>query len=88
MSEPGVLSETQRAMLDLESHWWPDPLLKEQAIRDRFGWSPAAYYRRLNELIDDPTAWMTDPLVVKRLQRRRAARRGPESLRDLVADVG
>jgi len=58
-------------MLALEHRPWPRPLAKDQAIRARFGWSPARYYQRLNWLIDRPEAWAADPVTVKRLRRRR-----------------
>ncbi|MDR0417131.1 MAG: DUF3263 domain-containing protein [Propionibacteriaceae bacterium] len=73
MTEP--LTAVELAMLDLERCPWRDPLAKEQAIRDRFGWSPTLYHHALNRLIDEPAAWAADPLTVKRLRRRRAERR-------------
>ncbi|MDR0417042.1 MAG: DUF3263 domain-containing protein [Propionibacteriaceae bacterium] len=69
------LTAVQSAMLDVERRGWRDRFAKEQAIRDRFGWSPTQYYEALNRLIDEPAAWAAEPLVVKRLRRRRARRR-------------
>jgi hypothetical protein len=82
------LAAAERAMLDLEGRWWRDPLAKEQAIREVFGWSPTHYYHRLNELLDDPAAWAADPLVVKRLRRRRAARRDRLDTTERLAEAG
>jgi hypothetical protein len=68
------VNDTDRAMLELERTWWKLPGGKEQAIHDRFGMTPTAYYQRLNALIDTPGAWETDPALVKRLQRIRSQR--------------
>jgi hypothetical protein len=62
-------------MLAFERQWWRRPGAKETAIRDRFGMSPTRYYQVLNTLVDSPVALATDPLLVKRLRRVRAARR-------------
>ncbi|MDR1450228.1 MAG: DUF3263 domain-containing protein [Propionibacteriaceae bacterium] len=82
------LTAVERAMLDLERQPWRDPIVKEQAIRERFGCSPTRYYDVLNRLLDEPAAWAADPLVVKRLRRRRAARRMSGGFEGKVAEVG
>ena len=43
-------------------------------IRERFGVSATRYYQILNELLADPAAMAADPMLVRRLQRMRAAR--------------
>ncbi len=58
-------------------------LAKEEAIRRRFGIGPTAYYQLLSRLIDDPAALAHDPMLVKRLQRQRAARRRQRASRRL-----
>lgn len=68
------LSERDRAILDLERTWWRSPASKESQIRDRLRLSPARYYRLLASLADEDSALAYDPLTVKRLRRRRAAR--------------
>lgn len=62
-------------MLTFEREWWKLPGAKEAAMKQRFGMSVTQYYQRLNKLIDEPAALEADPLLVKRLQRRRASRR-------------
>ncbi len=71
---PGRLDARSRAILDFEREWWKHPGVKQQAVRDRFGLSPARYYQLLNRLIDDDEALAYDPMLVKRLRRLRAAR--------------
>jgi hypothetical protein len=74
---PGVggLGERERGVLEFERHWWRHAGAKEEAIRRQFDLGPTAYYQLLNRLIDDPAALAHDPMLVKRLQRQRAARR-------------
>jgi hypothetical protein len=69
------LSARDRAILDFERTWWTEPGPKEEAIRSRFGLSPARYYRVLGELMDSADADGYDPLVVRRLRRQREQRR-------------
>jgi hypothetical protein len=66
------LTERDRAILDFERSWWQAPGPKGDAIADRLGLSPTGYYRRLNALLDEPEALALDPLLVRRLRRRRA----------------
>lgn len=71
---PG-LSERDRAMLAFEREWWKLPGAKEAAIKERFGMSATQYYQQLSALADTAEALAADPLLVKRIQRRRASRR-------------
>lgn len=75
-----ALTDTEKAILDLERLRWKFAGAKESAIHERLGWSPTRYYKRLNALLDDPAALAEDPMTVRRLlklrERRRAARRG------------
>lgn len=52
---------------------------KEDAIREKFGVSPARYYQLLGALLQNPEALAADPMLIGRLVRlrdeRRAARR-------------
>jgi hypothetical protein len=80
---PRVLEERERGMLVFERQWWRHAGAKEEAIRRRFGIGPTAYYRLLSRLIDDPAALAHDPMLVKRLQRQRAARRRQRASRRL-----
>ncbi len=69
------LSERDRAILDIEKHWWRFEGAKQQAIRERLNLSPTRYYQVLNELLDDPAALSAEPIVIRRLQRQRQSRR-------------
>lgn len=77
------LSERDHRILDFERQWWKHPGAKEQAIRDGFDMSATRYYQLLNGLIDRPEALAHDPMLVKRLQRRRAQRRRGRTARRL-----
>jgi hypothetical protein len=73
------LGDRDREILAFERQWWRYAGAKEQAIRELFGMSATRYYQVLNELIDRPEALAADPMLVKRLQRLRAARRQARS---------
>lgn len=72
---PATLSERDRAILDFERSWWTEPGPKDAAVRHRLGVSTTTYYRLLNDLLGSPAALAYDPLVVRRLRRRRDHRR-------------
>lgn len=69
------LTDEQLAILEFEKNWWRFQGAKEQAISEHFGLSPTRYYQKLNSLLDDPQALLAEPVVVRRLQRRRQAGR-------------
>ena len=69
------LTDDQKAMLDVERHWWQYTGGKESAIRERFDWSVTRYYQELNRLLDKPAALAFDPFTVRRLRRMRDERR-------------
>jgi Protein of unknown function (DUF3263) len=77
------LGERERSVLAFERRWWRHAGAKEEAIRRTFGVGPTAYYQLLSRLIDDPAALAHDPMLVKRLQRQRAARRRQRASRRL-----
>lgn len=77
------LDDRQRRVLAFEGRAWQQPARKAEAIRDEFGISAARYYRILGELIDSPAALRHDPMLVKRLQRMRSARRAARSSRSI-----
>jgi hypothetical protein len=70
----GTLTMRDREILDFERDWRAHAGEKENAIRERFGFSAARYYQLLARLIDLPTAHQYDPLLLARLRRRRDAR--------------
>ncbi len=81
------LSDRDRAILEFERQWWKYAGAKEQAIRDLFDMSATRYYQVLNQLIDNPSALESDPMLVKRLRRMRAARQRARSARRLGIDL-
>jgi hypothetical protein len=68
------LTDRDLQILDFEREWWKHVGAKERQIRERFGVSATRYYQILNELIAAPAAMREDPMLVRRLQRMRAAR--------------
>jgi hypothetical protein len=70
------LTDRERRVLELERCWWKYAGTKDEAVRDHVGMKLADYHQFLNALLDRPEALEHDPLLVKRLRRRRAARRG------------
>lgn len=69
------LDETALRLLAFERSWEGRPGSREAAIRAEFGVSSARYYQMLFALIETPAAVRHDPLLVRRLQRLRDARR-------------
>lgn len=63
------LTDTERAMLDMEAEWFATAGGKETAIRDRFGVTPARYYQQLAKLITRSAALEYDAVTVNRLLR-------------------
>jgi Protein of unknown function (DUF3263) len=75
-AQPGrPLAQRDLAILAFERQWWKYAGAKEAAIRREFGISPTAYYQQLSTIIDQPAAMDADPMLVRRLQRQRSARR-------------
>lgn len=70
-----ALSDRDLAILEFEKDWWRFEGAKNEAIRERFHLSATRYYQVLNGLLDDPDALSAQPVVVRRLQRQRQARR-------------
>jgi hypothetical protein len=68
------LSARQKAILDFEGSWWTEPVVKDDAIRERFDLSPPRYAELLAALVDEADALAHDPLVVRRLRRMRDER--------------
>ncbi|MDQ1136217.1 hypothetical protein QE410_001016 [Microbacterium sp. SORGH_AS 1204] len=66
-----ALSDRDRAFLAFEGEWRRHAGAKEEAIRAEFGMTPARYYQVLGRLIDTPDALAHDPMLVRRLRRRR-----------------
>lgn len=69
-----TLTERDREILAFERSWWKEGGSKERAVRERFEMSATRYYQMLNTLIDLPAAYDEDPMLIRRLRRRREAR--------------
>jgi hypothetical protein len=83
MNAPATISDTDRAMLDLERQWWQYAGAKEARIRETFNMSATRYYQQLNKLIDRDDILAFDPLLVRRLRRLRTQRQRSRSARRL-----
>jgi hypothetical protein len=70
-----VLSDRDRAVLEFEQTWWTRPGPKEAAIKACLGLSPTRYRQVLAALVDSEEAEAFDPLVIRRLRRRRDEQR-------------
>ncbi len=68
------LTDRERAVLDFERDWPAHQAGKLQAITATFGFSASRYYQLLAGLIDRPAARQHDPLLIRRLRRRRRER--------------
>lgn len=68
-----MLSDSDRAILDLERRTWRYAAHKEAAIRG-LGLTPTRYYQHLVALLADPDAAQYAPLVID-AARTRARRR-------------
>lgn len=77
------LTAREAEILAFERHWWKYGGAKDAVVRERLGMSSALYYQAVNALLDHPAALAHDPLLVKRLRRRRLARQRQRSTRRL-----
>ncbi len=74
-----MLTERDRAVLDVESRHWRYAATKEQHVRETLGLTPVRYYQVVAALVDHPDAAREYPRLVTRLRavraqgRRRAA---------------
>lgn len=71
----GDLTERDLAILSFEQRRWLHAGAKEQSITDEFGMTPTLYYAHLNRLLDNPAAYVAEPMLVKRLRALRQTRR-------------
>ena len=78
-----TLTQQQREILAFERSWWKEGGSKERAVRETFDMSATRYYQMLNEIIDEPAAILEDPMLVRRLRRRREARQRQRAARRL-----
>jgi hypothetical protein len=85
-----ALSDRDLAVLTFERDWSASSGAKEDAIRQRFGFSPTRYYQVLTRLLTSPDALAHDPQLISRLARlrdqriaARATRIAPNTQQDL-----
>ena len=69
-----MLSDADKALLDLEAKRFRQSGHKVAAIVKQLGLTEVRYYQRLNQLIDDPEALAYSPVVVNRVRRLRDKR--------------
>ncbi|HJQ01715.1 MAG TPA: DUF3263 domain-containing protein [Jatrophihabitans sp.] len=69
-----MLSDADKALLDLEAQRFRQSGHKVAAIVKQLGLTEVRYYQRLNQLIDDPAALAYSPVVVNRVRRLRDKR--------------
>ena len=68
------LSAIDQQILDFESRAPKAIALKEKAIRAELDISPVRYHQRLNVILELPEALAYNPVLVKRLLRKRGQR--------------
>lgn len=83
-----TFGDRERSLLDFERDWQAHQGDKETAIRGTFSISPARYYQLLARLIDDADALAYDPMLVRRLRRKRDARRNSATARSMGQRAG
>ena len=69
-----ALTDRDRMILDIEGRFGRHDALKEEAVRQELGLTPARYYQLLERLLDHPDAVAYAPMLVHRLRRMREAR--------------
>lgn len=79
------MTDDDRLALELAGAHYKYAAVRETHARERLGLSPAAFWQKVNALLDEPAAEAEMPLVVRRLRRLRAARRDARSARRLEA---
>lgn len=68
------LTDLERQILEFERGRWIHPGAKDEAVIKQFGLTPMRYQQWVMHLIDKPTAYAFDPVLVKRLRRLRDER--------------
>ena len=79
-----TLTDRDRALLDFAGRWYRFPGAQEQAMRDELDISATTYWRKVNDLIDNPEALRYAPVTVRRLRRMRQDRLAARSLRRMA----
>ncbi|MCQ9369075.1 DUF3263 domain-containing protein [Brevibacterium sp. 91QC2O2] len=68
------LTDFEAAVLEFEAQWPVYSGAKDRAIRESFDLGAADYFQALGALLDDPRAYIADPILIKRLRRIRDTR--------------
>lgn len=76
-----MLSDRDKATLDMEGRWWKYAAAKDSEVRRLFDESPTRYHQRLHALLRNPEALAYAPMTVRRLVRLQEARRAARSPR-------
>lgn len=63
------MDDIDRRILQFEHRYYRHAGRREADIQTEIGISPTRYAQRLSYLLRDPEAWLSDPLVMKRLRR-------------------
>lgn len=75
MTQQTELTDLERSIIAFERSWWKRGGVKDQVVKDELGMSATRYYQLLGALLDHPAAVAEDPMLIRRLRRRRDARR-------------
>jgi len=68
------VTEDDRRVLEFAKLTWRHAGARESALREQLGMSPTRYSQVLDRLLDDPEAYLAEPMLIKRLRRLRAVR--------------
>lgn len=66
----GMLTEKQKAMIDLAGEHFKHAGSLDSAAMERFGMTPTRYWQEMNRLIGTEAAVAYQPASVRRLRRR------------------
>lgn len=80
-----ALTDSDKALLDFAARWYRYPGAQAEAMKSELGLSETTYWRKVNDLIDNPEALAYAPVTVGRLRRLRAGRLRARSARGLLA---
>lgn len=69
-----MLTDTQKAMLDLAGQHFKYAGSLEDQAREQFGLTPTRYWQEINRIIDTQAAHQHNPALARRLTTRRRPR--------------
>lgn len=65
------LGDSDKEILDFAKQTWKYQGNQHEAIYKQFGYGPTTFFRKLNRVLDDPSALEHDAQTVRRYQRIR-----------------